>query len=209
MTKYYKFLTDQNTGEYSDFDYTDYLPSGSKPGKWLPKVEKIELCERGYHACKRADVVDWMNAQMFEVELRGDRLDGATKVVAQEMRLVRKIAAWNDRTARLAACDIAETVIHLWNEKYPNDNRPQICIDTARAFANGNATKEEMAAARDAARDAARAAAGAAALTAAKDVAWTAARAAAWTAARAAAGAAAWAAAWDVNKKIIYKYMGI
>jgi hypothetical protein len=35
MTKYYKFLTAQNTGEYSGFDYSDYLPKGNKTGKWL------------------------------------------------------------------------------------------------------------------------------------------------------------------------------
>ena len=163
MTKYYKFLTEHNTGAYSEFDYSEYLPKGNKPGKWLPKVEKIELCSRGYHACKKADVLDWLNAQMFEVELRGETIEDATKIVAQQMRIVKKITTWNDKTARLAACDIAETVTPIWNKYYPNDNRPQACIDAARIFANGNGTAKEMAAAWDAAGDAAWAAAGAAA----------------------------------------------
>ena len=189
MTKYYKFLTEHNTGAYSEFDYSEYLPKGNKPGKWLPKVEKIVLCSRGYHACKKADVLDWLNAQMCEVELRGETIEGATKIVAQQMRIVKKITTWNDKTARLAACDIAETVTPIWNKYYPNDNRPQACIDAARNFANGNGTAKEMAAARAAAWDAASDADSAAAGDAARD--------------------AAWAAAGEVNKKIIYKYMGI
>jgi hypothetical protein len=98
-------------------------------------------------------------------------------------------------------------------------NESEVCsntCDVAERYANGNATSEELAAARAAASDAARAAAGGAAWgaawAAASDVAraaasdaaraaaggaaWGAARAAAWGAARAAAGGAAWGAAW-------------
>ena len=110
-----------------------------------------------------------------------------------------------DRLARLFACDCAESVLHLWEAKYPYDKRPREAIAVSRRFALGQATQEELSAARDAARDAAWdawAAAGAAgevAWDAALDAAWAAARAAARDAARAAAWAAeaaAWAAAW-------------
>ena len=59
-------------------------------------------------------------------------------------------AAGCDREARLFACDCAQTVAHL-----NPDQRLQACIDTARRFADGNATREEMDAAWDAAGDAA------------------------------------------------------
>ena len=45
--KYYKFLTSDNKGEYSNFDFTEYLPKDGKPGKWLPKIKNIEICESG------------------------------------------------------------------------------------------------------------------------------------------------------------------
>jgi hypothetical protein len=115
--------------------------------------------------------------------------------------------------ARTLACDFAARVLPIYEQQYPGDLRPRQCIDTARRYAHGTATRDEMdAAARDAAwaaRDAAWAARDAArdARDAAWD-AWDAARAArdAARAARAAARAAraaardardAWDAAWD------------
>ena len=48
--KYYKFLTDGNRGKHSRFDFTEYIPSGDQPGKWMPAIEgELEVCERGYH----------------------------------------------------------------------------------------------------------------------------------------------------------------
>ena len=44
----------------------------------------------------------------------------------------------------LAACDIAESVLHLVPE---NEERPRKAIETARAFVAGKATKEEVRAA--------------------------------------------------------------
>ena len=122
-------------------------------------------------------------------------------------------AARCDRESRLFACDCAQSVAHL-----NPDPRVQASIDTARRFADRNATREELAAAGAAARAAARAAIGNAAGAAAWNAAWNAAGAAAgaaagnaaWNAAGNAAGAAAWnaaraaawAAAWDEQKRL-------
>ena len=96
---------------------------------------------------------------------------------------------------RLFACDIAEHVLPIWEKGYPNDKRPAEAIRISSAFARGEASKEELVAASDAAwaaavralaeREAARAAA-----------AWAARAAAAWaeSAARAASASAASAA---------------
>jgi hypothetical protein len=77
---------------------------------------------------------------------------------------------------RLFACDCAEQSLPIFERDYPNDPRPRQAIEVARRYANGQATDEERAAARDAAR------------------------AAAWAAARDAARAAAWAAARDAAR---------
>ena len=103
-----------------------------------------------------------------------------------------------DRIARLFICDCAERVLHLFEEKFPDDKRPRQAIEVARRFAIGQATIEEL---RDA-REAAWAAweAGAAAWEAAE------AAGAAWEAGEAAeaAGAAreaAWGAAREAERE--------
>ena len=85
----------------------------------------------------------------------------------------------SEKLMRLFAVWCARQVQHLMK-----DERSINAIDIAEKFANGLATKEELAAAWDAAQAAA----------------WGAARAAAQAAARAAAWATAWATAWDAQE---------
>ena len=64
-----------------------------------------------------------------------------------------------DKEIRLFAADCAESVLHIFENIYPNDDLPRKAIQAARDYANDLISKSELAAARDAARDAARAAA--------------------------------------------------
>ena len=89
-----------------------------------------------------------------------------------------------EKIARLFACDCAESVLPIFESEKPDDLRPRKAIQTARDYAVGLATQEQL--------DAARAAAWAAA--------WDAAGAAAWDAAWDAAGDAAGDAAWDAAR---------
>jgi len=97
-----------------------------------------------------------------------------------------------DKTLRLFAVGCARKVQHLMK-----DQRSIDALDVAERYANGNATKDELAAAGYAARAAARAAAREAAWDAAGYAAEEAAWASAWAAAGYAARAAAREAAWD------------
>jgi hypothetical protein len=111
----------------------------------------------------------------------------------------------DDPRLRLMACDFAEAALIYVPV---GEDRPRQAIEVARRFAAGDATREELSAAWDAAGAAARAAAGDAARAAARAAAWAAAwdaagdaaRAAAWAAAGDAAGDAAWDAAWDAAR---------
>lgn len=53
--------------------------------------------------------------------------------------------------AILIAADIAESVLHIWQDQYPDDQRPQLAIQAARDFVAG---KISSSAASDAASDA-------------------------------------------------------
>jgi len=152
--------------------------------KWTDRVADPILCEQGWHACRWEDAIHHIAAELWVVELDGQIVEGSDKVVAERLRIVRRVRL-SDRALRLFAADCAEAVLPIFERAYPNDDRPRLAIQAARDYANGLIS----AAARDAAGDAARDAAWAAG-DAARD-----ARDAHW-AARAAAGAAYWAAAW-------------
>ena len=103
----------------------------------------------------------------------------------------------HEKDLRLFACRCARLVLPIFEEKYPEDDRPRKAIEAAEAFALGQIDKAELAkAAADAAYVAAHAAACVAA-DAAADAAYFAADAAACAAACAAADATADAAAYD------------
>ena len=163
------------------------------PGAWMPEVQgDLELCANGYHLTDTDHLLDWLNASVYEAEPSKEMLEGNDKIVCRSVRLLRKMH-WDDRVARLFACDCAERVLPIYEKDYPKDKRPRQAIEVARRYAEGKASDSELAAARAAAWDEAWTAAWDAARTAAWDAAWD----AAWAAARDAAGDAAWAAAWD------------
>jgi hypothetical protein len=180
----------------------------------MPEVEgELEPCVNGYHVVTLEQLPDWLGERIFEVEVGKEILPDDDKSVVRTCRLTRECTGWNERTARLFACDCAEHVLSLYEAKYPDDDRPRKAIEVARRYAEGTATREALAAARAAAWAAAGSVWDAAveelavARAAAWDAAWDAAEAAegaagaAALAAEGAAGAAALAAvraaAWD------------
>jgi ABC-type branched-subunit amino acid transport system substrate-binding protein len=68
----------------------------------------------------------------------------------------------NERIYRLMAADFAESVLHIYEVKYSEDNRPRLAIQAARDYANGLIDEAAWAAAGAAAGAAAWAAAWAA-----------------------------------------------
>lgn len=51
------------------------------------------------------------------------------------------------KTIRLFACDIAEHVLHFFEDKFPEDERPRRAINMARLYTEGGCTHEELKAA--------------------------------------------------------------
>jgi hypothetical protein len=97
MTRYFKFLTEDYRGQYSRFDFTPYLPRDGQPGEWLPAVEgDLVMCDNGYHVFIADDILYWMNARLYEVELDGEVLAGPYKFLARRMRLLRRVPGWTE-----------------------------------------------------------------------------------------------------------------
>ena len=224
MTDLYKILGPDGQAIHGGTG-TWKLPTGKRPGVWMPKILTPVCCSEGYHLVELYSVAEWLQADctIYLAEGKGSsHTDGSRKTAFQQARLIRRINI-SDEDLRLFAADCAEHVLPIFLKVRPNDDRPTKAIEAARQFARGEITDAAWAvagaAAWDAAGDAAGAAAGDAAGAAARDAAGDAARAAAraaaaradaagdaaWDAAGAAAGAAAEfaarAAVWDAEKR--------
>ncbi len=199
MPTYYKCLTRDGKGPYSNFKWP--LPKNGEVGAWVKTKGPLVMCENGIHVCTANQLSWWINEHIYTIEIRGQKKSDNNKLLVREARLVHRIETWDNRSARLFACDCAERVLPIFEKAYPDVVSVRAAIDTARLFANGKTTQKVMAAARDAAWAAARPAASAATRAAASAAACAAACAAAWDAARPAARAAAWDAARDAERE--------
>ena len=179
-----------------------------EPGVWTA-TRIVDPCRSGWHLCRARDVLGWLGPTIWLAEAE-DVTELADKVVAGRARLVRQLP-WDARSARLFAADCAERVLPLFESAMPGDGRPRAAIVAARAFADGEIDRAELAAAwaaawaagdtgdaRDAGWAAERAAARAASWSArhAAGAVWDAARAASW----AADGDVTWDTAWDAAR---------
>jgi len=144
----------------------------------------LKMCYSGYHASPRLiDALKFAPGSVLSVvECGGKIVRDTDKVVCTERRVL--YAEDVNTTLHAFACEVA---LHGLCDFEVTDDRSYAAIDTKLSWLDGDASDNDLAAARDAA-EAAGDAAGAAVLAAARDAAG-----AAW----AAAGAAAWAAAWD------------
>lgn len=195
--KYYKVL-DKHGRSCHGGDAEWSLPTQNDdgtwtPGEWMPEVRgNLEPCANGYHVVTLEQLPDWLGERIFEVEPGDEIVHEDNKSVTRTCRLTRECTGWNERTARLFACDCAERVLYLFEARHPDDGRPRKAIEIARRYAEGKATVEALDAAWAAAEDAAGAARATAreAAWAAAGAAWAAAEDAAWAAADAARTAA-------------------
>ena len=126
--------------------------------KWTQQVPDLKLCAQGWHACRWEDAVHHIDAELWVVELDGQIIEGDTKVVAERLRIVRRVRL-DDRALRLFAADCAKTVLPLFEARCPNDDRPRRAIQAARDYANGLIDSAASAAAEAAADSAANCAA--------------------------------------------------
>jgi hypothetical protein len=53
-----------------------------------------------------------------------------------------------EQTARNLACDFADHALPIFEAEFPTDRRPRECVETARRYAEGESTKQELDAAR-------------------------------------------------------------
>ena len=179
------------------------LPEGEGPGQWLPTVKgDLVVYENGYHVCTTKQLLGWLGPLIWEVEVRGEVVHAGLMTVVRSARIVAP-TRWDDRTARLFACDCAARALRRERRagREP-DKRSWEALRVARLYAEGKATNQELIAAGVAAGYA----------WTATDVAWTSGKAAAkaawnvteaaWAPTELAPGVPAWAT-WNTSAATI------
>jgi hypothetical protein len=83
----YKFLKPGGVGPFTGFRWP--------VDRWV-EAGSIETCRGGIHACRVQHLPIWMGAELWEIELAGDVVEKARKLVAGRGRLRRRIDEWND-----------------------------------------------------------------------------------------------------------------
>lgn len=97
----YKFLAAGAVGRFSDFAWP--RPAGQAPAEWVEASAELEDCRHGVHACAHGGLLDWVDDELWEIELDGRILSGEAMLVAQRGRLLRQVTGWDGATAQAFA----------------------------------------------------------------------------------------------------------
>lgn len=93
----YKFLDEGAVSPFTGFRWSQ--------GEWV-EAGGIDPCRSGIHACTAAHLPYWLAPELWEIELDGELVRQARKVIAARGRLVRRIDAWNDELRDEFATDV-------------------------------------------------------------------------------------------------------
>jgi hypothetical protein len=133
---YYKWLTPDHRGTYGHGDYSDHLPHGTRPGKWLPPITDPRPCARGYHVVRAAYLpAHWGHegSVLYVAEVRGAVVADTDKLACEQIRLVSRVGVLTRGVLVAFAADCAERVLPIFEARYPGDDRPRKAIEAARS----------------------------------------------------------------------------
>lgn len=94
----YKFLALGAVGRFSELRWPQ--PAGGEPGAWVEADDPLDVCRHGVHACKPGQLLDWIDDELWEIELGGELVERDAMLVAQRGRLLGRVEAWDGATAQ-------------------------------------------------------------------------------------------------------------
>jgi hypothetical protein len=93
----YKFLSRGASGLFSRFEWP--TPAGEAPGEWVRVEGEVKECLNGIHACPPARLAEWIDEELWEIELEDPVVEADGSLLAPAGRLTRRIAGWDDQCA--------------------------------------------------------------------------------------------------------------
>lgn len=107
----YKFLSPGAIGLFSRYAWP--TPSTDAPGEWVRVHGAIQPCLNGVHACTMTQLVDWLDDELWEIELEAPVLEAGGELIAPAGRLIRRLEGWNDECARAFVGHCVDTTVAL------------------------------------------------------------------------------------------------
>ena len=100
----FKFLREGAVGPFSRVRWP--APAAGAPGAWVQRAGSGGVCVQRVHACRTQDLPEWLDAELWTVELDGDVGVQCGKLVADRGRLLERVDRWDEATAieLAAAC---------------------------------------------------------------------------------------------------------
>lgn len=130
----YKFLRADGTSPFTRFRWE--LPAEG-PGGWVEG--RADPCRSGVHACRPGDLPYWAGEALFEIELEGEVVASASKLVAPRGRLSRRLDAWEEEVREAYQAMCAERAHQLAAEGGPQLERWDVMVDPFAAQGPGPA----------------------------------------------------------------------
>jgi len=93
----YKFLSPGAVGLFSRLAWP--VPDGGRPGDWVVAQAPLQVCRNGVHACGADDLVDWIDSELWRIELGAPVIESEAGLVAARGRLLSRVAEWDDEAA--------------------------------------------------------------------------------------------------------------
>ena len=118
----YKFTKPGGIGPFFKFRWP--LPSDGRPGEWV-EGGRAAPCRSGLHACRAGQLPYWIREELWAIELDGDIVESAGKLVASRGRLLEPVAAWSAGGAAAFASDCARQTAEL-AAGLPGDAPPEL-----------------------------------------------------------------------------------
>ncbi len=99
----HKFLSLGALGLFSGFRWP--RPQNGEPGAWVEIVGPLIVGSNGVHACVESELVNWIDDELWALELAGEIIEHEGVLVARRGRLLHRWEHWHSASACAFASD--------------------------------------------------------------------------------------------------------
>jgi hypothetical protein len=127
----YKFLRAGRVGRFSGFEWP-------QPGEWVEASAGLDPCREGVHVVTPDGLPEWLDDELWRVEVAGETTSVGPVLVAERGRLVSRVDAWDEA----AAAEFADACVARLAERAEEDARLEGYAQSAQRVVEGGAAAD-------------------------------------------------------------------